>query len=380
MLIVNCFKELDGALGKRRLWGTYHLSPAIRSYLICSLEQRDGLVAVAGSGAPLNLRNEDGNWLADDGTESCPIRFVPYETDCDARIRGIVDSEILRRSRVMIVGCGSIGSVAAVPLVRCGVGQMILVDNDVVEVPNLCRTEFSVHELGMNKARATAERAREINPLCEIEVIGRDIMDMKQEELEGIVRGCDAVLVLTDSPRCQMYVGHLALRVTPAIFAAVHPRGAGGDVFFTLPEDDDDQACYECIYSAVRAEEAVAGEWDYTKPGQLKAEPALGVDIMNVTVKAVKITLAILVRDTESDMRQVISQQRLLLVGNQVVKDWVTQYPFQCLWAEPEQDPECALYCTPETGQVPYCRVPSWIRRQQSCPSDASSRHSSRPA
>jgi len=38
------------------------------------------------------------------------------------------------------------------------------------------------------------------------------------------------------------------------------------------------------------------------------------------------------------------------------------------------------LYCTPETGQVPYCRVPSWIRRQQSCPSDASSRHSSRPA
>jgi len=47
---------------------------------------------------------------------------------------------------------------------------------------------------------------------------------------------------------------------------------------------------------------------------------------------------------------------------------------------EPAPLSECVMYCTPETGQVPYCRVPSWIRRQQSCPSDASSRHSSRPA
>ena len=53
---------------------------------------------------------------------------------------GDCGTEKLKRSTVMVVGCGAVGSFAIEALARTGVGHMIVVDFDVVEESNINRT------------------------------------------------------------------------------------------------------------------------------------------------------------------------------------------------------------------------------------------------
>jgi sulfur carrier protein ThiS adenylyltransferase len=71
---------------------------------------------------------------------------------------------ILQKSTVGIAGCGGLGSNAAVALVRAGVGTLILVDFDRVEVSNLNRQYYFQSDIGKIKVKALSERLRSINP------------------------------------------------------------------------------------------------------------------------------------------------------------------------------------------------------------------------
>ena len=70
----------------------------------------------------------------------------------------------LRASTVAICGLGGLGSSIAVSLARAGVGTLILIDFDRVDLTNLNRQQYKACQLGMEKAQALAENLREINP------------------------------------------------------------------------------------------------------------------------------------------------------------------------------------------------------------------------
>ena len=99
----------------------------------------------------------------------------------------------------------------------------------------------------------------------------------------------------------------------------------------------------ECILKAVASQQDAVkrGDWDYTTEGQLKAEPALGVDIQNITVKASKIALALLMReDKNSKIKEIINPEtNILFVGNK--KEWIFNEPFQSVWGKTEFNPDC---------------------------------------
>jgi sulfur carrier protein ThiS adenylyltransferase len=73
-------------------------------------------------------------------------------------------TEILSASTVAIAGCGGLGSNAAVALVRAGLGRLILVDQDKVEVSNLNRQYFFRADVGRSKVEALADHLCAINP------------------------------------------------------------------------------------------------------------------------------------------------------------------------------------------------------------------------
>ena len=79
---------------------------------------------------------------------------------------GVEGQRRLRAARVLVVGCGAIGSVAAEQLARAGVGFMRIADRDVVERTNLQRQvlfdESDARE-GLPKAVAAARRLARIN-------------------------------------------------------------------------------------------------------------------------------------------------------------------------------------------------------------------------
>ena len=77
--------------------------------------------------------------------------------------------ETLASSTVALFGVGGVGSYAAEALARCGVGRIVLVDNDTVSITNinrqLCALESTVGEL---KVSVTAKRLRDINPKIDV--------------------------------------------------------------------------------------------------------------------------------------------------------------------------------------------------------------------
>lgn len=70
----------------------------------------------------------------------------------------------LRNARVAVAGLGGLGSNIAVMLARSGVGELLLVDFDRVDVTNLNRQMYLIPQLGKPKAEALPEILYQINP------------------------------------------------------------------------------------------------------------------------------------------------------------------------------------------------------------------------
>ena len=73
--------------------------------------------------------------------------------------------EKLKNCRVAVFGIGGVGGSAAEALVRCGVGTIDLIDDDVVSESNINRQIIAVHStVGVPKVEAAAKRFKDINP------------------------------------------------------------------------------------------------------------------------------------------------------------------------------------------------------------------------
>jgi adenylyltransferase/sulfurtransferase len=102
-------------------------------------------------------------------------------------------------ARVLVVGCGALGSAQAEMLARAGVGRLRIVDRDFVEESNLQRqtmfTERDARER-VPKAIAASHRIAEINSDVECEAL---VADVNQSNVERLVEGCEVVLDGTDN-------------------------------------------------------------------------------------------------------------------------------------------------------------------------------------
>ena len=75
----------------------------------------------------------------------------------------------LAGSRVVLLGCGGIGSLVAITLATAGVGELILVDGDHVEPSNLTRQFlFTEADVGLPKAEVLARKLRRRNSSCQV--------------------------------------------------------------------------------------------------------------------------------------------------------------------------------------------------------------------
>ncbi|NJD28639.1 MAG: ThiF family adenylyltransferase [Chloroflexi bacterium] len=109
--------------------------------------------------------------------------------------------------RVVLIGCGGIGSQLAGPLVRYLAHRpaprplLVLVDGDAFEVSNLNRQACAVGDLGTNKAEALARVAREYGIACQ--AIGERV---DESNVQQIVREGDIVLLAVDNHRTRALV------------------------------------------------------------------------------------------------------------------------------------------------------------------------------
>jgi ThiF family protein len=145
------------------------------------------------------------------------IRALPHDafySQLTARNRGLVDAveqQRLRRTTILVAGCGSIGGAVVEPLVRLGAEHLLLAEPDGYELHNLNRQNAAVADVGRNKARVLAERVHQINPHVDVQV---DVRGVTADNVAALVSSAglifDGVDVTTSSALACKYALHVA--------------------------------------------------------------------------------------------------------------------------------------------------------------------------
>jgi adenylyltransferase/sulfurtransferase len=170
-----------------------------------------------------------------DSRYSRQIRFAPW---------GDAGQQRIRRSAVVIVGCGALGTVTAELLTRAGVGRLRIVDRDFVELSNLQRQflfEESDAAEGLPKAVAAVRRLARLNSEVRLEPVVADLVPANAEEL---LEDADVVLDGTDNFETRFLINDAAVATgRPWIYAAA--VGSYGLKFAIMPGRT---ACLRCVY------------------------------------------------------------------------------------------------------------------------------------
>lgn len=109
--------------------------------------------------------------------------------------------EDIKNKTVLIVGIGGVGGYALEAIVRSGVGKVIIVDNDTIDITNLNRQIISLHEnIGKYKVDVAQNRALDINPNCIIikhrTFLNKDnTQELFKEHIDYIIDACDTIEV-----------------------------------------------------------------------------------------------------------------------------------------------------------------------------------------
>ncbi len=120
------------------------------------------------------------------------------------RLELIIGNEKLskiKNTTVLVIGLGGVGSYALESLIRNGIENIIIVDNDTIDVTNLNRQLMSLHSnLGMYKTDVWEQRIKDINPNCHIIKIKKridknNINELFFKKIDYIVDACDTIEV-----------------------------------------------------------------------------------------------------------------------------------------------------------------------------------------
>ena len=125
---------------------------------------------------------------------------------------------------VAICGLGGLGSNIAISLARAGVGKLILIDFDKVDITNLHRQQYKAKQIGLNKTDSLFENLREIAPYVELETYTERITE---ENAAGMLQGADIICEAFDSAECKAMLVNLVLETMPDKYIVVASGMAG---------------------------------------------------------------------------------------------------------------------------------------------------------
>ncbi len=149
----------------------------------------------------------------------------------------------LATARVLVCGCGVLGSVIANTLVRSGLGYVRLVDRDFLELNNLQRQVLFDEEdvaAGLPKAIAAASKLRKINSQVTVEPV---VTDVDYRNVIELTDGVDLVVDGTDNFETRMLLNDVALkRRLPWVYGGC--LGSEGQTMTILPGET---ACLRCL-------------------------------------------------------------------------------------------------------------------------------------
>ncbi len=151
--------------------------------------------------------------------------------------------EKLKKSNVLIVGVGGVGSFAAEFIARAGVGNITIVDGDVVDITNINRQLPALHStVGLSKIDVVGNRLLDINPELNLNKIQEFLSPERAFEI--VSENFDYVLDCIDSitPKLNLIIAAKRKRVK-----IISSMGAGGKMEASKVQVSDISKTQNCF-------------------------------------------------------------------------------------------------------------------------------------
>ena len=125
---------------------------------------------------------------------------------------------------VAICGLGGLGSNIAFALARAGIGKLILIDFDSVDITNLHRQQYKATQIGMNKTDALKENLSEIAPYVKIETHS---VRLDEGNAETILEKADIICEAFDDAECKSMLLNIVTERIPEKYLVAASGMAG---------------------------------------------------------------------------------------------------------------------------------------------------------
>lgn len=132
---------------------------------------------------------------------------------------------------VAICGLGGLGSNIAIALSRAGIGKLLLIDFDRVDITNLHRQQYKANQIGRYKADALAENLLEIAPYTEARSVTEKITE---ENFADLLKDADVVCEAFDNAESKAMLVNGVLEQLPDCYLVAASGMAGMDTPNTI--------------------------------------------------------------------------------------------------------------------------------------------------
>lgn len=159
-----------------------------------------------------------------------PEEFARYSRHLSLPEIGIKGQKKLKGSSVLCIGCGGLGSPVLIYLAAAGIGNLGIVDNDLVEESNLQRQIIHTHKsIGKSKIESARSRIIDINPYCKVTIFSELL---NNENALEIIKPYDLVCDCTDNFESRYLINDACVLLgKPYIYGAISKFEGQASVF-----------------------------------------------------------------------------------------------------------------------------------------------------
>ena len=153
--------------------------------------------------------------------------------------------ERLRHARVAVLGCGSVGGPLTRLLAQAGIGNLLLVDPDIMDWPNVGRHQLGATSVKKGKAPELAQEIEKTYPHLDDIAWRRERVGPKARRLVGELASCDLVVSTMGNWAGESFLNDIHQETDgypPILYGWLEPNAAAAHAVF-VPEGD---ACFRC--------------------------------------------------------------------------------------------------------------------------------------
>ena len=155
----------------------------------------------------------------------------------------LAGQEKLLASRVLIIGMGGLGSPIAMYLAAAGIGHLVLVDDDVVELSNLQRQiAHTTEDIGIAKVESAKQTIQKLNPEIQVSCFNKRL---NEKELANEVNLADVVIDGTDNFSSRFALNEQCVKNNTPLISGAAIRMEGQVSVFNKTNASP---CYRCLY------------------------------------------------------------------------------------------------------------------------------------